>query len=121
MVGPFEGEEEHLEQLTPRYAVYLPQAYVPQALEQDLTPRAAWETIGAQVISDHREEACKPLLDWLRVALVRQVGSRGSVLAQEAPRAVLVDEQLYRHRDELVLQEPSKGRRYLWLATKRKN
>lgn len=65
MVGPFEGDEEHVEEISPRYVVYLPQAYILQALGQDLTPRAVWETIGAQVITDGREEACKLLLDWL--------------------------------------------------------
>ena len=69
LLGPFDAGAANTETIRVRYTCYIPPVYVPLFLAEPLTPRQAWETIRAQIVTDNRVEACTPLIDYLRCCL----------------------------------------------------
>ena len=90
MVGPFAAGDPDTEQLTVRYAVFVPNRYMAILLDDHLTPRQAWQRIRGAIITDGLAQECSPLIDWLRCAITRRPATPqdpvlNSVLAQAAP------------------------------------
>ena len=51
LLGPFEITNEHTEEVEVRTLVHLPYRFVPLALDQQLTPRAAWTVLPGAILS----------------------------------------------------------------------
>jgi hypothetical protein len=67
-LGPYVDGTPNTEEIRSRRAVPVPHAYVHLLFNRVLTPREAWEQVGAQIILDQREESCSILLDFLQTA-----------------------------------------------------
>ena len=84
-----------------RTFVHLPYRFVPLALDQHLTPRAAWMVLGGAILSEGGavETQCAPLLAFLRAAAVE-----GSVIPFEASdlKVVAPDKVLEAQRMEIL-------------------
>ena len=81
LLGPFDVLDDHSEEVEVRTLVHLPYRFVPLALDQHLTPRAAWTVLGGAISSKRGavEAQCAPLLAFLRAAAVE-----GSVIPFKA-------------------------------------
>ena len=67
---PLAAGAQDTEQLTSRYCVQVPHAYIPLLLTRRLTPRELWEQVVATIIADNRQQDCAVLITWARMALV---------------------------------------------------
>jgi hypothetical protein len=90
LVGPFVAGDPDTEVLVVRNSVYVPNRYMTMLLDDAMTPRQAWGRIRGTVVTDGLEIECRPLLDWLRVALTRRVANQGSTLAQAPPATQII-------------------------------
>ena len=72
LLGPYNVLDDNLEDVEVRTLVHLSYRFVPLALDQHLTPRAAWTVLGGAISSEGRvvETQCAPLLAFLRAAAV---------------------------------------------------
>ena len=77
--------------------MFLPPAYVAEAIRKDMTPRQAWDVIGARIIGEGKADKCRPLINWLKLAMTKVRATGMSVLATAEPAAVMGDEVLFAH------------------------
>ena len=76
LLGPFNAGAADINTIRTRNTCYVPPVYVPLFLAEPLTPRQAWETVQAQIVTDNRVEACQPLIDFLRCCItISNVGN----------------------------------------------
>lgn len=91
-LGPFAAGDLGTELVSVTNMMYLPPRYVPDALAAPfLTPRQAWEVIGAPIVNDPNPSLTSdlaPLLEWLQVALVIDP-------SEDPPVAVTLDPPSY--------------------------
>ena len=106
LVGPHALGDADTEEVRTRYCTYVPFRYVPLFLGTSLTPREAWERVSAAVTANNDVANCRPLLDFLRLALTRAAPDTPSVIARQWPTlmqpadATLIDFfQRFVHRD----------------------
>lgn len=90
LVGPFAAGDPDTEQLTVRFAAFIPNRYMVILLNDHLTPRQAWQRIRGAIVTDGLAQECEPLIDWLQCAITRRPATAqdpvlNSVLAQAAP------------------------------------
>jgi len=89
MVGPFAAGDADTEQLTVRFAVFVPNRHMAMLLDDHMTPREAWQRIRGAIVADGLAQECEPLVGWLRVAITRRAGGANnplnSVIAQPPP------------------------------------
>ena len=50
ILGPFDMIDEHTEEVEVRTIMHLPYRFVPLALDQQLTPRAAWTVLAGSIL-----------------------------------------------------------------------
>ena len=81
--------------------VYAP--YVGLFLGADLTPVEAWIRLRGAIVDAMAEDACRPLIDWLRAALVLAGPDTYSTLVVPEPSAPLPDAILLQHCHRLLL------------------
>ena len=81
LLGPFDILGDHTEEVEVRTFMHLLYRFVPLALDQQLTPRAAWTVLAGVIMSKGGdvEAQCAPLLSFLRAAAVE-----GSAILFEA-------------------------------------
>jgi hypothetical protein len=88
-LGPYEASDVGTEVVSTSHMMYLPPNYVAAALATPfLTPRQAWEVIGAKITSNPNIETVghlAPLVDWLRVALVNDPTESPSIMVALDP------------------------------------
>ena len=72
LLRPFETTYANTEEVEVRTLVQLPYCFAPLALDQQLTPRAAWTVLAGAISSEGgaAEAQCAPLLLFLRTAAV---------------------------------------------------
>ena len=101
LLGPFDILDNHSEEVEVRTLVHLPYRFVPLALDQQITPRAAWLVLGGAISSEGGavKAQCAPLLSLLRAAAVE-----GSVIPFEASdlEVVTPDKALEAQRMEIL-------------------
>ena len=70
LLGPYDVLDTHAEEVEVRTLVHLPYRFVPLALDQHLTPQAAWTVLGGAISSEGGavETQCAPLLAFLHAA-----------------------------------------------------
>jgi hypothetical protein len=106
LLGPFGNDDAGTEVIRVRYAMLLPFRYVRILLPRPLTPREAWIQLAGAIYTDRKQEACAPLIDWLRAALTRQAdGLASRVQLAEHPRIPLMLPTLVKRRWQLVLSD----------------
>ena len=92
VVGPFVAADAGAVQLRTRTTCFVPPTYVNLFLAAPLTPRAAWESVKAQIVADGREVECAPLIEYLRLGLtIENPGDTESPLAVAPPTVPLAD------------------------------
>lgn len=77
-----------------RRKVYLSRTIVQLILEMEVTLRQGSKKLGGTVRSVGKKVKCKPILNWIKVALTRGVANRSSSLASSDPLALLADRGL---------------------------
>ena len=103
MVGPYEAVDARVESVRCRKTVYVPAPYVGLLLSGDLTPVEAWQRLRGAIVDAAAEDACRPIVNWLRAALTRSVPDALSTLVVPDPSAPLPDAILLEHRHRLLL------------------
>jgi hypothetical protein len=105
LVGPFQNGEAGTEFVRTRRSMYVPPRYVSIFLEEDLSPRVAYETFLAAATTNNDVGDCAPLLQWLRLALTREAIGGASTLMLVPPSVPLADRTLIQHRWSFVTRD----------------
>ena len=71
MIGTYGAGDAGVESLRCRKTVYVPATYVSLLLSGDLTPIEAWQRLRESIVDAVAEDACRPIVDWLRADLTR--------------------------------------------------
>ena len=104
-VGPYLVDQEGTELVQVRYTVYVPPPYVDLVMNKELSPREAYLRLSGAIAGDERQVACRPLLNWLKVALTTPGMGEQSPLLIDCPTAPVADETLHRHRWGMVQED----------------
>ena len=70
LLGTYGSGDAGIETIRCRKTVYVPSPYVKLLLCANLTPIEAWHRLRGAIINAAAEEACRPLIDCLRAALI---------------------------------------------------
>ena len=103
LLGPYGAGDVGVEIIRCRKTVYVPATYVGLLLCADLTPVGAWNRLRGDITNATAEAACRPLIDWLRAAIVRSGPNTYSALIVPKPLAPLSNALLLQHRHRLLL------------------
>ena len=104
-LGPHDAADADTEVIRYRRTCYVPPAYVPLFLASPVTPRQAWETCRAQIVAEHREVQCAPLIDFFRAAITRTTANVLPALGVASPNPPLADTDLLSHRRRILEQD----------------
>jgi hypothetical protein len=85
--------------------MYVPPRYLSIFLEEDLSPRVAYETFLAAATANNNAGDCAPLLQWLRLTLTRGAVGDASTLMLVPPSVPLADRTLIQHRWSFVTRD----------------
>jgi hypothetical protein len=106
LLGPFGNDDAGTEIIrVRRYAMLLPFRYVRLLLRGPLTPKEAWVQLAGAIFADGKQEACAPLIDWLRAVLTRQAEGLASRVQMEHPRIPLMLPILVKRCWQLMLSD----------------
>lgn len=85
MVGPFAAGDANTEEVGTRPCTFIPFRYVALLLNTNLPPREAFLRLAPAITANNDQQACQPLLDFLRVALTRSQANQPSAAAMAWP------------------------------------
>ena len=108
MMGPYGAGDTGVESVCCRKTVYVPAPYVGLLLSGDLTPIEAWQRLRGAIVNAATEDACRPIVDWLRAALTRSGPDTLSPLVVPDPSAPLPDALLLEHRQPAAPGPPAR-------------
>ena len=91
LLGPFAITNADMEALRVQKTIYLPTPIVGFFLERDLAHTEAWTCLRVAIMDAEQKVDCRPILDWPRVALTKNVGGNKFPLSLPRPTAPLVD------------------------------
>ena len=103
MVVPYGAGDAGVESVRCRKTVYVPAPYVGLLLGGDLTPVEAWQRLRGATVDAAAEDACRPIINWLRAALTRSGPDTLSTLVVPDPSAPFPNALLLEHRHRLLL------------------
>ena len=103
LLGPYGAGEAGVEIIRCRKTVYVPAPYTGLLLGANLTPIEAWNQLWGSIVDAAAEDVCRPLIDWLRAAIVRAGPDTYSALVVPKPSATLTSALLFQHRHRLLL------------------
>ena len=110
MLGPFMNDALGTVQVQVRRTVYVPPMFVNVLLEEEVTPRQAWEQLGGAIRDAQMEDECRPLLNWLKVALTRREEGASSILSTNALTPPLSNRMLMERQWAWIVEDlPSLG------------
>jgi len=75
LFGPYAAGDPDVEPISTRTIILVPNRYVVPFLSTSRAPREAYDILSGMIQQDGNAVACEPLLDWLRVTLVRRAGA----------------------------------------------
>ena len=102
LLGPFAAGDADTEILRVRNTCFVPPAYVPLFLAESMTPRQAWETVKAQIVTDNRLAECSPLVNFLRCCItISQVGNE-PIVSQMPPNVPIAPTYLLDRRRSIL-------------------
>ena len=104
LLGPYGAGDAGVEIIRCRKTVYVPAPYVGLLLCADLTPVEAWNRLRGAIVNAAAEAVCRPLIDWLRAAIVRSVPNNHSKIVVPEPSVTLPDTLLIQHCHRLLLR-----------------
>ena len=104
LLGPFATTDVDTEALCVRTSIYTPAPFASLFLERDLMPTEAWTCLCGIIIGAGQEVGCRPILDWLGVALTKNVGKNKSTLDLPLPTAPLANRYLILQRHHMLTQ-----------------
>jgi hypothetical protein len=103
LLGEFTNFDAGTELVESRNLVPIPHRYMRYFVSGPLTPRLAWEIVGADIANNNDQVACAPLLNFIRLACTRNAaGDTASPLARAVLDVPLADAALIQHRTELI-------------------
>ena len=70
LLGPYVAGDGGVEIILCRNTVYVPAPYVGLLLCVDLTPVEDWNRLQGFIVNAAAEDACRPLINWLRAAII---------------------------------------------------
>ena len=103
LLGPYGAGDVGVENIRCRKTVYVTAPDVGLLLGSDLTPVEAWQRLRGAIVDAAAEDSCRPIVDWLRAALVRSGPNALSALRVPEPSAPLLDAILLQQRHRLLL------------------
>ena len=103
LLGPYGTGYAGVEKIRCRKNVYVPAPYVGLLLCADLTMVESWNCFRGAIVDAAAEYACRPLINWLRAAIVRSGPNTYSVLVVLEPLASLPDALLLQHCHQLLI------------------
>ena len=103
LLGPYGAGDAGVEIIRCCKKVYFPAPYVGLLLCADLTPVEAWNRLCGAIVNAAAKAACRPLIDWIRAAIVRSGPNTHSALIFPKPSSPLPDALLLQHRHRLLL------------------
>jgi hypothetical protein len=100
-IPPLADQAVDTEMVRTRMAMMVPHPYVALVLQKNRTPVEFWTDIIGQILRDGKQEECKPLIDWGRVALMND--ENGDCLVSFNNLSVpLMDNELAKHRHTIL-------------------
>ena len=105
LLGPFADGDAGTERVRVRNTVYLPPMFVSTMIDEEMSPREAWFRLGGAISSEGKLVECKPVIDWLKVALTRASNGNPSRLVSTPLTAPLSNRTLMEHQWNLVLTD----------------
>ena len=105
LLGPNDIRNDGITNLRVRRTCFVPAPYVPLFLAKPLSPREAWDTVRSQIVTDNRQEACRPLIDYLRCAICITQANESPTVAVNPPLAPLPDPILLDRRRKIIEQD----------------
>jgi hypothetical protein len=105
LMDPPDGGAADTELVRVRNCMLVPYRYVRLLFQHSMSPREAWEQLAGALDNDGTAPDCQPLIDWLRVALVRQAAGQPSRLARNAPTVPLSTPALVERRLAIVQRD----------------
>ena len=105
MMGPFADGDAGTDEVHVRNTVYLPPMFVSLMLEEEMTPRDAWYRLAGAIQNEGKMVECKPVIDWLKVALTRHSNGNPSHLVTTPFATLLSNHTLMEHQWQLVVME----------------
>ena len=103
LLGPYGAGDAGVEIIRCHKTVYVPAPYVGLLLCADFSPVEAWNHLCGAIFNATAEADCRPLIDWLRAAIVRSGPNTHSAIVLPKPSAPLLDALLLQHRHRLLL------------------
>ena len=91
LMGPYGAGDTRVEIIRYRKTVYVPAPYVRLFLSAGLSPLEAWSRLRRAIVDAAAEAACRPIINWLRSAIVRYGPNTHSALVVPDPLAPLPD------------------------------
>ena len=106
LIGTFTAANTDVGPLHIRNTIYLPTHFFGLFFEQDITPAEAWTCLHSAIVNGGQEVDYQPIIDWICIALTKNVGDDKSPLAMPQPTATLNERVIYRHH---MLTRPLTG------------
>ena len=120
LLGPYGAGDAGVEIIRCCKTVYVPAPYVGLLLSVDLSPVEACNRLCRAIVDAAAKAACRPIIDWLRAAIVRSGPNTHSPLVVPDPSAPLPDTLLLNHHHRLLLSHlPGLESSINWLAINR--
>ena len=103
LLGPYEVGDAGVEIICCRKKLYFPAPYAGLWLGANLNLVEAWNRLQGDISDAAAEDACRPLIDWIHVAIVRGGPNTYSALVVPKPSPPLPDALLLQHCHRLML------------------
>ena len=103
LLRPYIAGDAGVESVRCRKTVYVPAPYVGLLLSGNLTPVEAQQRLRGAIVDAAAKDTCRPIVDWLRAALMRSGPDALSALRVLDPSAPLPNTLLMEHRHRLLL------------------
>ena len=103
LLGPYGARDAGVEIIRCCKKVYVPAPYGGILLCADITPVEEWNRLHGAIVDAATKAACRPLIDWLRAAIVRSSPNTHSTLVVPEPSAPFPDTLLLQHCHWLLL------------------
>ena len=106
--GPFQANDPNVELIRTRYCCLVPHSYIPLVIDRPHTPKELWTTLRGAIVNDGAEQACEPLINYLRACMSRPAPNDLSYLAlgsDDLPTVVALDPDLIAHRRRLLYED----------------
>ena len=105
LLGPYTSTSPNIEAVKAWYMVYVPPPFVNLLLGQTLTLVQVWMRVQGLIVDRGLEADCKPLIDWLHVALTQKGDPiNPSPLKVDLLTAPFFDDPLLSHRHNFLLR-----------------